>query len=230
MLYGKGLSVKVVLLPGLDGTGILFEPFLDVRPSGIDVHAIKLRQDSKLTALDQALEISSTAITEPCMLIAESYSGRIAYEIALKNDLVKHVFFVASFLRAPSMLAVLASFVPSSLVKNRALVSQVGAKIAFRSRNTKSLSELLVQALGSVNTEVVKRRLREIGELESPTTKLHIPCTYLYASQDNLVPPKVIRVFEDLCPSLNVVKLDGTHFLMQTNPEGVWSVVIDTAI
>jgi hypothetical protein len=34
------MQMKIVLLPGLDGTGILFKPFIEALPNGIDVLVI----------------------------------------------------------------------------------------------------------------------------------------------------------------------------------------------
>lgn len=37
--------MKVVLIPGMDGTGALFKPFIDVAPTGIEVVCLPLLQD-----------------------------------------------------------------------------------------------------------------------------------------------------------------------------------------
>lgn len=40
--------MKVVLLPGLDGTGVLFKPLIDVLSSEINVQIISYPPDEKL--------------------------------------------------------------------------------------------------------------------------------------------------------------------------------------
>jgi len=41
--------MKVVLLPGLDGTGILFKPFIDALPSEANIQVISYPSATKLS-------------------------------------------------------------------------------------------------------------------------------------------------------------------------------------
>jgi hypothetical protein len=40
--------MKIVLLPGLDGTGVLFKPFIEALPSEIDIQVISYPPSAKL--------------------------------------------------------------------------------------------------------------------------------------------------------------------------------------
>jgi hypothetical protein len=42
-------KVLIVLLPGMDGTGILLRPFVELLPNGIDVKVVSYPEDTYLT-------------------------------------------------------------------------------------------------------------------------------------------------------------------------------------
>ena len=111
--YVNGESLKIVLLPGLDGTGILFKPFLKETPTTNDVLVIPLDQIPKTDVIAQAEYVESKLPNQPFVLIAESYSGRVAYELITKSNKcdIVHVVFVASFLSNPSSLSFIASHI-----------------------------------------------------------------------------------------------------------------------
>ena len=108
-----GDGMKLVLLPGMDGTGILFEPLL-LRLADLDVEVIELPsagpQDYESLARYTAARIGG----RDCVVLAESFSGGVAE--ALLNDRslnIKHVIFVASFLSSPSrVLSRVAALLP----------------------------------------------------------------------------------------------------------------------
>ncbi len=51
--------MKIVLLPGMDGTGVLFEPFLELTPAGIEVISLPLIQSPKYDYADHAKHVMS---------------------------------------------------------------------------------------------------------------------------------------------------------------------------
>lgn len=73
----------IVLLPGMDGTGILLRPFVDLLPNGIDVKVISYPEDTYLTYEQLAERVLGVVPrSEPYVIIAESYSGPVACLIA----------------------------------------------------------------------------------------------------------------------------------------------------
>lgn len=222
--------MKILLLPGLDGTGILFKPFLDCAPSHFKVEPVSLSQKSELTIDHQLRYVSKQIGNEPCVLVAESYSGRIAYEYALKHQgTVKHVVFVASFLESPSYFSNIASKMPEAIFRNRFLLNSVALKLAYRHYQTKELSDLFLYAIDNVEPKVLKARIREVSCMKAPSQKLHVPCTYIQAYHDSLVPTSALNSFKALCPDLRNRVCQGSHFLMQTNPVYVWRVIDELA-
>jgi len=105
----------LVLLPGLDGTGKLFEPFIAMFSSKYTVQAIAYPEDMH-DDYDMYIAFVKTQLPreEEYVLIAESFSGYIAYKIAVdKPKNLKQVVFVATFLTNPRpFLSVFVPIVP----------------------------------------------------------------------------------------------------------------------
>ncbi len=93
--------MKLVLLPGMDGTGMLFDRLIALLPL-----------DCQIIVLPKGADQSYTYLTEYCIgrlpredfvLLAESFSGPIAARIASdRRPNLKAVIFVATFLQPPS--------------------------------------------------------------------------------------------------------------------------------
>ena len=73
--------MKILLLPGLDGTGLLFEDLLAQLPTTVDVEVISMDELCGSSYVEQAKEIATNVGDTKILLVAESYSGRVAYEL-----------------------------------------------------------------------------------------------------------------------------------------------------
>lgn len=211
---------------------MLFKPFLQARSDISDVLIIPLNQDPKMDVGAQARYIETKLPDGPLILVAESYSGRVAYELLAnpKHREVKHIIFVASFLSAPTYLSKIARLLPNYLYNQPLVIKGIGSRIAFGSYVSGDLEKLLLESLSKVPTEVLRARISEISRMLSPKRKLLTPSTYVGASSDNLVTRGAIEDFETLCMSFKSTQISGSHFLMQTNPRGVWDVIENVAI
>ena len=78
------VATRLVLLPGMDGTGILFEPLLDALPQGWTAQVVRYPPDKPL-GYESLLDVVLHAIegNEPFMLVGESFSGPLALMAAL---------------------------------------------------------------------------------------------------------------------------------------------------
>lgn len=104
--------MKPILLSGLDGTGRLFAPFVASFPKNIETQIIAYPTDKVLSyeALI-AFVVARLPKEEKFVLLTESFSGYIAYRIALQRPKnLKSLIFVATFLENPRPL--LSKFLP----------------------------------------------------------------------------------------------------------------------
>ena len=104
--------MKLILLSGLDGTGNLFAPFIEALPKSIETQVISYPKDERL-GYQELIELVNRHLPkeEEYVLLAESFSGYIAYSVALqKPKNLKAVVFVATFLENPR--PILSKFLP----------------------------------------------------------------------------------------------------------------------
>ena len=103
---------KLVLLPGMDGTGELFEEFLSNFDG--DYIVIPLPQSGSQDHVFLANIIKEQLPTEDFVLLAESFAGGIIPELLRQNNPhLKGVIFIASFLSSPNQLLLsIAKFLP----------------------------------------------------------------------------------------------------------------------
>ena len=71
-------ALRLVLLPGMDGTGILFEPLLEALPQAWEAEVVQYPPDKAL-GYEALLDIVERAIPidGPFVLVGESFSGGI---------------------------------------------------------------------------------------------------------------------------------------------------------
>ncbi|KZN39401.1 hypothetical protein N480_00800 [Pseudoalteromonas luteoviolacea S2607] len=218
--------MRLLFLPGMDGTGILFEPIKKYIIESCSYEILPLSTLRSNHPKEQAIEIAEQFKSEEIVLFAESYSGLIAYELCqLSGVTVKHVFFAASFLSRPSLLAKFSSLIPLSMIRHRIVPTTVLSYLLFGSINRTELVKLFYKALDNVSNKELKERLKIIRRATEPVEKIHQPTTYLNASADYLVNKKVISSFKRVCLELNVVNIQGGHFIAQSNPEKCWQEI-----
>lgn len=145
--------MKVVLIPGLDGTGSLFKPFIETAPAELDVVSVPLLQNSEAGYEDQAKHVIDRISNEPIVLVAESYSGMVAYsmlEMGCSN--IRHIIFAASFISVPSRLALVAKHVPVSVLKSRFSPKSIVGKLLFGCHSDPELTRYSMSPLIKLQT------------------------------------------------------------------------------
>ena len=218
--------MKVVLIPGMDGTAILFDPLIEQAPAGVEIVKLPLIQSSDAGYQEQARDVISRIGEEPLVLVAESYSGMVAYQmLRMECKNIRHVVFAASFISRPSWMAAIARFTPVAILKSRAIPKSLVGRVLFGRFSSDSLIECFYRSLLAVEDKVISHRLRQIATLEEPTIPIKVPCTYIRPRGDRLVSKRSIEPFKNLCEKLSVCEVEGTHFVLQTNPQACWQII-----
>lgn len=229
--------MTLLLLPGADGTGLLFVPLLtQIKASGFntaETAIINLNYDEFGQPLNQSLAMQATRIEdlyahEPVQIIAESYSGLLAYELLIRQRLeITQVVFVASFLSMPSKLAPIAAKLKPKYLQSalKYTPERIWGRMVFGKWQNHYLRSLFTEAMQQTPNELLQQRLEIIATAKVPTVKTHVPCLYLQGKQDNLVADKNIAPFHQWFTNFECQILEGTHFLLQTNPIGVWKAI-----
>lgn len=182
--------MRIVLLSGLDGTGILFQPLIELLPSDIDPLIISYPNNKKMNYDDLTDYVINQLPEEEFVLIGESFSGPIAYQIALRNpENLKSVIFVASFLSNPrSIILKLCNFLPMSLLLSLPIPEIIIRSFLLGKNINEQLISLFKQSLKKVPTSILSYRLREIASLHKKHEHLSVRAVHIQATNDKLIP------------------------------------------
>lgn len=97
-------ELRLVLLPGLDGTGKLFCPFMQQFPDPSLITVIPYPMDQHIPYAQLADYIAPLLPTgKPLAILGESYSGPVALQLAARDDIAVHkIILVATFAKYPA--------------------------------------------------------------------------------------------------------------------------------
>lgn len=216
----------LVLLPGLDGTGMLFEPLLEALPSHIKTKVVRYSSELSQSYAELEKYVITELPDEDYILLGESFSGRIAYNIASRNpENLVSVIFVASFIDSPcKILNILLSVAPLKILL-RKRVPNVVAKWLLGRKIEKDKIELLRNALSSVRPEVLKYRIKAVCGMSPPTVSCESKAIYILPTNDYLVPKGAERKIKTMCKKMRTHTVSGTHFILQSNPEACAKII-----
>ena len=158
--------MKVVLLPGLDGTGLLFKPFIEALPKNIETLVISYPENKKQNYSELVSFVITQLPEEDYILVGESFSGNIAYHIALsKPKHLKSIIFVASFLSSPRpLLLSLLNFLPSKILFFVPPPKLIIKSFMLGASTKNNIIQLFLEALKQVSPDVLSFRLKEINK------------------------------------------------------------------
>jgi pimeloyl-ACP methyl ester carboxylesterase len=213
--------MKLVLLPGLDGTGELFAPFLDALP-GVDAQVICYPTDREMTYLEHEAYVRERLPRDrPFVLLGESFSGPIAISIAASapanlRGLILCCSFAANPLPVFGPLSRLVAAFPAVRMPPRLF-----APWLYGGHATKALRTAHAQAMSRVTAQTLRARVAAVLAVDYQTKlrDIGVPVLYLLATADRLVPKSALRAIERFRPDVQVVKFDAPHFLLQTRPK-----------
>lgn len=218
--------IHIACLPGMDGSGLLFEPFIRAAPDQVSLEVFPLNHRADMMVSDHASELIERIRAPYRILLAESYSGLIAYQIARRDpsrfDLI---IFVAGFLTPPGFLARWQRLMPVHLIRQRWLTRLIGHQLLFRRESVAELADHFAQALHELPAQTLRHRLREVAHLRPPEQPINPSCIYLQPTRDQLVTRAAVRQMHAILPNMQSIQVDGTHFLLQTNPSGCWQAL-----
>lgn len=222
----------MVLLPGMDGTGKLFAPFLKQFSDPEHVTVVIYPLDKHIPFEQLADYIIPLLPTDkPLVILGESYSGPVALTLAAGDELdICGIILVASFAKYPaSFLKSISKWLPLSLLLRLPIPDFAIRYYCFGSKTNKTLSTLLRDSIHANTPNVMALRIHDGASVDVTTVldAINVPCLYIAASDDNLVPSSVISHLKIHLPDLEVVTIQGSHFILQAQPAACVDVIND---
>jgi pimeloyl-[acyl-carrier protein] methyl ester esterase len=214
--------LTLVLLPGLDGTGALFEPLLDSFGGHPSAKIIAYPPGKPLGLAELGAHVERELPVGEVSVLAESFSSLVALRmLAGSSARFKAIIFVGGFgepprpllLRLAPLLSLsprLMKTAPAFLLRQYCLGGEASAADLSRLR----------KALATVSPEVLAQRLGIVASRHDfGRGAFDLPCCYLRATQDRLVPATATDWFRKRFRNFEVEDLDGPHFLLQARPD-----------
>jgi pimeloyl-ACP methyl ester carboxylesterase len=209
-----------ILLPGLDGTAELFEPFVAAAPATFRLRPMALPKDRPRDYGELTTWVLDQLPAEPFALIAESFSGPLALLVADRCPRVTAIVLCASFVEPPlpSLLAHLPEFVWSRPPPH-ALLS------FFLTGGDRTLSDAVHRAVASVPAAVVARRVAAAlsADVTAEFERFSRPLLFLAAQLDRVIPSRCSQRARALKPSARFVEVRAPHLVLQSHPIDAWS-------
>jgi pimeloyl-ACP methyl ester carboxylesterase len=217
----KENDMKLILLPGMDGTGKLFQPFISELPGDIDCSIISYPENECLSYKElEAYVLEKLPKDDDYILLAESFSGPIGYLLAKRNLAnMKGVIFVATFLQSPKRLLVnLGKLMPFSLLLALPIPEFIIKQFFLGKNPTNHIISLFNETIKNISGKVLSFRIKEISKLSLNLEKVEIKSFYIQALNDRLVSSNNLISFTKISDILKTIKINGPHFILQTKP------------
>lgn len=220
--------VTVVLLPGLDGTGLLLSDF--VAALGPDSRVIVASYPPDVPLGYSELESVARSFLPndgPFILLAESFSGPIAISIAASAPPgLCGLVLCCSFARNPRpLLALLRPAVGVAPVA--ALPIGLLSYFVLGRFTSSPLRSVLARSLSLVAPEVLRARARAAlaVDVSGLLSRVCVPMLYLRATEDRVVSRSSSELVVSRAPHTQVVEFVAPHFLLQVRPSEVAAAV-----
>lgn len=210
----------LVLLPGMDGTGLLLEDFVSSMGADADVDLIRYPGTEVLDYAGlEAMVRTRLPKDRPFVLLGESFSGPIAISIAAAPPAnMRGLVLTCTFACMPTWreFRFLAALLPPirwpilSLIRRRVLGRHDSPK--FRT--------LLANASAQVSAAVRKSRLCSVLEVDvtDKLSRIGMPVLYLRASEDRVIARAASETIAQHIPHMRIEEFTAPHALLQTMP------------
>jgi len=214
----------LVLMPGLDGTGLSFEPILPFLPADAKITIVRYPTD-KLLSFAETVECAAAQIPEGKhpIVIAESFSGPVAIQMIGSGRIkAKALVLCATFAKSPRPIVWrLMRFLRLPLLIRPDMPKRFFKIVIGDDKLIAKLLPLWKKVHTGVPARVMNHRLKIINNVDVTKwlKKLHVPCCYLQATNDRVIPSSCLADFESCIPNLEIKTIKSPHFILQAQPQ-----------
>lgn len=225
-------GTKLVLLPGMYGTGDLFAEFIAALPAGLATRVVEYPNDVSLSyAQLMTLVQAAVPVDEPYVVVAESFSTPLAIQFAATHPVnLKGMVLSAGFATSPvrgvlrrltPFLAPLLAFLP---------VNEIAARLmTLGSTAPKPVLKRVAAGIAAVRPKVLMDRVMAVErcDVRGDLRRVTVPVLCMQSRYDRMVNAVCMEEMRRVKPELQVVVFDASHMLIQQLPRETAATVAD---
>lgn len=219
--------MKLVLLPGLDGTGKLFQPLTSSPPEGWTTHNISYPEKISMSYGELfGFVRERLPKREPYLLLGESFSGPIAIKMASENQQgMVGLILCNTFARKPWWP--IFGYLPWSILFRRPIPRIIMKRMGADNENP-TLQFALKDALSPVAPKVLAKRLKEtlMIDVSKELKHINVPILYLRGTKDSTVREWSLDYIKAIRPDVMVHDFPVAHLLLQLVPKQAWEAIV----
>jgi pimeloyl-ACP methyl ester carboxylesterase len=211
-------ALTLVLLPGMDGTGELFENLLTELPPEIKTIVVRYPAACVLN-YEELITLADMQIPKniPYVLLGESFSGPIAIALAARaSEQLKAVILSCTFAINPRPLLSKWSFLVPPMAINDKLL-RIISKLLMSNFKDEDVYKQLEVVMPKVLPETMRARLDAVIGVNylAELANINVPILYLKGKHDHLVPASAYKTIVKFAKNVSLVELDAPHLLLQ---------------
>jgi len=215
-------KMSIVLLPGLDGTGELFEPLINCIPEGITPIVISYPRDRQCGYGDlKTIVMNALPMGTDFFILGESFSGPLAIMIASERpERLKGLILCATFIKNPFR------FVPAwlSIISVSPIYRPWPLLIRIRDMyggdKINGLAEMAIKAIKTVRPDVIAGRVKSILKVnvEKELRSCGVPILYIMGAEDHLIKKHNFEMINKVRHDVLLKKIKTSHYILQLEP------------
>ena len=214
---------RLVLLPGMDGTGLLLKPLIDCLGSRLETNLLDYPTDEILSyeEIISHVETILSGYDEEFVILAESFAGPIALSLAQKGiPGLRALVLVVTFAATPRhFLLNLTRFLPMVRILGMPLPRRFARRMMLGSKAPEEILDSLLKVFYMISPEVFASRLDEMRRLCLPQKEIDLPALYIQATKDRLLPDNAVEDIKALMPHLEIDRVEGPHMVLEVHPQ-----------
>lgn len=215
---------RLMLLPGMDGTGELFAPILSELEPNFCCEVISYSTQEELSYSELINFVRSQfPQTTPWILLAESFSGPVALGAlnGFDNPPVA-LLLCATFVKSPisPLLSRIFSLF-SNTIFSKTPPRGVLKTLLLGHDASNELVDQVIHSIKKVSPKVLSHRLNQIFSIDACDwlSKCQSPVFYLQARNDLLVGSRALKTIQSAKEDIKVTSVSGPHLILQTRPK-----------
>lgn len=223
------MVTNLVLIPGLDGSHVLFGPLLAALPPEIRPLVVPLPESgpNDYGTLTRYVRERIAGLVDP-VILAWSFAGPIGVRLAAEPSVgARALILAASFISNPHPW-----FGPLRPIASPWLFAAypfaARAKAILGRHGNEEFRQLLKQAMSTLTGRVLTDRVRALLAVDETQTiaGLRLPILDLRSGSDWVVPPHNARTLARACPHAVTKVLDGPHAALATHSVAAVAAIV----